>query len=148
LGTQYDQEDLSFANEAFLDRIEPAFARTELPDPSDPVTVDQEVQIATSELYSTLREDLKSQYDQARTLMKLNQQLRQRLIYQAKSARLLLLQTMKQKEKLVQRLEIQAKDFQSDVIPQRVFDFIAHDKNLQSRTASQQARSKRKQLAK
>jgi len=38
----------------------------------------------------SLRDDLKSQYDQARTLMKLNQQLRQRLIYQTKSARQML----------------------------------------------------------
>jgi hypothetical protein len=63
------------------------------------------------DLYSNLRDDLRSQYDQARSLMKLNQQLRQRLIQQTKVARQILSQTLRQKEKLVQRLEISAKDF-------------------------------------
>lgn len=48
----------------------------------------------------------------------------------------------------MQRLEIHSKDFQSDVIPQRVFDFIAHDKHMQNRSQQQQNRNKKKQLAK
>jgi len=43
--------------------------------------------------------------------MKLNQQLRLRLIQQTKAARQTLVQTLRQKEKLVQRVEISAKDF-------------------------------------
>jgi len=62
--------------------------------------------------------------------MKLNQQLRIRLLTQTKQTRQILAQTLRQKDKLVNRLEAQAKDFQSDVIPQRVFDFIAHDKQI------------------
>lgn len=77
-----------------------------------------------------MRDDLRSQYDQARSLMKLNQQLRVRLIQQTKAARQILSQTLKQKEKLLQRLEISAKDFQSDVLPRRVYDFIAHERRV------------------
>lgn len=47
----------------------------------------------TSDIYSTMREDLKSQYDQARLMMKLNQQLRMKILYSVKTSKTLLSQT-------------------------------------------------------
>ena len=96
----------------------------------------------TSDVYATLRDDLKNQYDQARILMKLNQQLRMKILYSVKTSKTLLNQTQKQKERLVQRLESHARDFQSDVIPKRVFDFIGHERQLPNK--SHQKQNKRK----
>lgn len=80
--------------------------------------------------------------------MKLNQQLRLRLIQQTKAARQTLVQTLRQKEKLVQRLEISAKDFQSDVLPLRVFDFIAHERRIQAKGELHAQKRQKKALAK
>ena len=99
----------------------------------------------TSDFFFNMREDIKGQYDQARVLMKLNQQLRNRLLQQVKQSKQILNQTKRQKDKLVQRLEIQSKDFQSDLIPNRLFDFIKHDRQVQSRSST---RNKKKSLAK
>ena len=38
----------------------------------------------TSDIYNSMRDDLKSTYDQARLLMKLNQQLRMKIIHSAR----------------------------------------------------------------
>lgn len=100
----------------------------------------------TSDIYSTLRDDLKGHYDQARILMKLNQQLRMKILYSVKTSKTLLSQTQKQKERLVQRLESHARDFQSDVIPKKVFDFISHEKQLSNK--SQHQRQNKKKLVK
>jgi hypothetical protein len=54
-------------------------------------------------------------------------------------------QTLRQRDKLLQRLEVSAKDFQSDIIPKRVFDFIGHEKSIQQR---QSQRQQKKKLAK
>jgi hypothetical protein len=65
----------------------------------------------TSDIYSNMRDDLKGQYDQARILMKLNQQLRMKILHTVKTSKTLLAQTQKQKERLVQRIESHARDF-------------------------------------
>ena len=44
------------------------------------------------------------------------------------------------------RIESHARDFQSDVIPKRVFDFIGHQKNLEGK--SQSVRQSKRKLAK
>jgi len=65
----------------------------------------------TNDIYSNFREDLKSQYDQARLIMKLNQQLRLKILHQLKQNKTILNQTLRQKERLVLRLESHARDF-------------------------------------
>jgi len=74
---------------------------------------------------------MKNSYDQARLLMKFNQQLRVKILYSLKTNKQMLGQTIRQREKLLQRLEVSAKDVQSDVIPVRVFDFIGHERKIQ-----------------
>jgi hypothetical protein len=55
---------------------------------------------------------------------------------------------MRQREKLVQRLEVHARDFQSDVLPSKVFDFIKHDRLVQNRAAAGSLHKQKKNLAK
>ena len=141
MGKFYREDDLDLLDEAHVKNHSEAFR------------VDKEAeeefediwQGLTQDIYQNLREDLRSQYDQARTLMKLNQQLRQRLIHQTRSTRQLLQHTLRQREKLIGRLEIASKDVQSDVIPLRAFDFIAHERKI---SANKQASQQRKNLAK
>ena len=92
----------------------------------------------TRDIYSTTNDDLKSQYDHARLIIKLNQQLRQRLVSSTKQTRQLLNQTLKLKEKVVKRVASSSKDFQGDVLPQKAFDFIRQDKQLQKRIQDSQ----------
>lgn len=130
LGTYYEDHDVDQLTPEFMDRHTAAFKTDK--------EIDDEFEETwsglTSDIYSTMREDLKSQYDQARLMMKLNQQLRMKILYSVKTSKTLLSQTQKQKERLVQRLESHARDFQSDVIPKRVFDFIGHEKHLINRS--------------
>lgn len=77
--------------------------------------------------------------------MKLNQQLRMKILHSIKASRTLLSQTQRQKERLVQRIEAHARDFQSDVVPKRVFDFIGHERQLASK--SQRGAQNKKKLA-
>lgn len=67
---------------------------------------------------------------------------------QTKNTRQLLGQTLRQKEKLVSRIEIQAKDFQSDIIPKRVYDFITNERLIEARSSQIVKLSKKKSLSK
>ena len=82
------------------------------------------------EVNDMLRYDLKNQYDMTRSLMKINQQLRQRLLLNTKMARAALKQALISKEKLVHKIEYTSKELASDVIPDKVFDFIKLEKNI------------------
>lgn len=141
LGTYYEEHDVDQLTPEFMDRHMAAFKTDK--------EIDEEFEETwsglTSDVYSTMREDLKGQYDQARLMMKLNQQLRMKILYSVKTSKTLLSQTQKQKERLVQRLESHARDFQSDVIPKRVFDFIGHEKHLINK--SQPSKQSKKKLA-
>lgn len=72
--------------------------------------------------------ELKNQYDSIRNLMKLNYNLRTKLINNTKIARQLLNSTLKSKDILMKRLDIASKDHQSDGMPTKLYDFIAQEK--------------------
>ena len=141
VGNQYDEDDVDLYNEEHIDRI---IAQQQF-DKEDEKDFDDSFQGITSDIYSNLRDDVKNQYDQARLVMKFNQQLRNKILYSLKQNKQMLGQTLRQRDKLLQRLEVSAKDFQSDIIPKRVFDFIGHEKSIQQR---QSQRQQKKKLAK
>ncbi len=122
MGTYYEDNDADKLSTEFMDRHLAAFKA----DKETEEEFEEVWQGLTSDIYNGMRDELKGTYDQARLLMKLNQQLRMKIIHSAKQSKTLLNQTQKQKERLVLRIESHARDFQSDVIPKRVFDFIGH----------------------
>jgi hypothetical protein len=142
LGTFLTEDDVDQLTPEYMDAHEAAFKA----DKEIEEDFEETWSGLTSDIYSTMREDLKGHYDQARILMKLNQQLRMKILYSVKTSKTLLSQTQKQKERLVQRLESHSRDFQSDVIPKRVFDFISHEKQLANK--SQANRQNKKKLVK
>jgi len=135
LRKQFDQEDelnLIARGAKYVDEEDDAFTRgyversleNEKISKEDQQEFDDIWQQTTGDIYSNLKDDLKTQYDQARLIMKLNQQLRYRLISSSKQTRQLLNQTMRLKDKVVTRIETSSKDFQGDVLPSKAFDFI------------------------
>jgi hypothetical protein len=138
LRTEYDEDDVGLYSEEHIDKL---IAHQQF-DKEDEKDFDDTFMGLTSDVYSNLREDLKNQYDQSRLVMKYNQQLRLKILYSLKQNKQTLSQTLRQREKLLQRLEISAKDLQSDVIPRRVFDFIGHEKSIQSRQSQKQQKKK------
>lgn len=89
LGTYYEEHDVDQLSPEFMDRHTAAFKTDK--------EIDEEFEETwsglTSDIYSTMKEDLKSQYDQARLMMKLNQQLRMKILYSVKTSKTLLSQT-------------------------------------------------------
>ena len=138
VGNQYDEDDVDLYNEEHIDRI---IAQQQF-DKEDEKDFDDTFQGITSDIYSNLREDVKNQYDQARLVMKFNQQLRNKILFSLKQNKQMLGQTLRQRDKLLQRLEVSAKDIQSDIIPKRVFDFIGYEKSIQQKQSQKQHKKK------
>lgn len=86
VGTFYPEDDVDQLTPEYMDRHEAAFKEDK--------EIDEEFEETwsglTSDIYSSLREDLKGHYDQARILMKLNQQLRMKILYSVKTSKTLL----------------------------------------------------------
>ena len=81
LRTAYDDDDVDMYNEEHIDKL---IAHQQF-DKEDEKEFDETFSSLTADIYSNLREDMKNQYDQARLMMKLNQQLRIKILYSLKN---------------------------------------------------------------
>jgi hypothetical protein len=80
LRTKFDEDDVGLYSEEHIDKL---IAHQQF-DKEDEKDFDDTFQGLTSDVYANLRDDIKNQYDQARLMMKFNQQLRLKILYSLK----------------------------------------------------------------